>query len=293
MIAKLSRCLTVVFVSFTWIMPAPAQVILSGCTATVASDPQASRLVDISLSTGFASNPRMTGIQYLAGVAVQPSTGDLFGLTTQPSNVSPNSLVKLDSVTGIATVVGATGLPLIVEGDLAFNPVNGFLYGIADLGMSVTHRYFFRINPSNGLATIIGDLPAPGDYSAMAFRSDGLLYCIDDGPSGNSLLLTIDPNVGSVTSTNQLNIHLGTTVGMAFHPVSGIAYVADGGQNGTNNLYELDIGTNNLSLIGSTGVSSGLSGLTFISVPEPTSIVLSLTTILGIVCRRRNRKRST
>jgi hypothetical protein len=73
---------------------------------------------------------------------------------------------------------------------------------------------------------------------------------------------------------------------MAFHPTTGVLYVADGGGviSGTDTLYTLDTDTGVLTTVGSTGLEDGLSGLTFI--PEPTSLLLL---IGGLPLLRRRR----
>lgn len=249
------------------------QLILIGCTGNVTANTPPSSIVDIDIATGLATNPRNTGVFLIGGIAAQPSTGDLFGLTTIVSSPA-NSLVRINPLTGVVTLVGTTGLPAIVEGDLAFNPVNGMLYGVQDLGSSGIQRNLFRINPATGLGTIIGNL-AVDDISAMAFSSTGTLLAIDTGTGGpnNSHLLTIDPDTALINSNIPMNINLGGTAGMAIDPMTGSAYVADGGGVGTGFLYNLDVASGMLNPIGALGVLGGASGITFIAVPEPSSMI--------------------
>jgi hypothetical protein len=250
-----------------------AQVMLVGCTGNVTSSSGTSNIVDINVATGAATNPRDTGIFVLAGIATQPSTGQLFSLTTTVSTPA-NTLIRVNPNTGAVTVVGSTGLPNIIEGDLAFNPLNGFLYGVQDVGPMFAQRNFFRLNPSTGGATIIANLPL-GDYSGLAFNGIGTLFAIDSAGTTNSLLETIDPVNGTITSLIQLNVDLKSEVGMVFSPLTGTAYVADGGQeSGPDLLYTLNTGTGILSAIGPLGVPGGAAGLAFISVPEPSSFFL-------------------
>jgi hypothetical protein len=79
-----------------------------------------------------------------------------------------------------------------------------------------------------------------------------------------------------------MNFNLGGSAGLTFDPISGLGYVADGYFAGTNLLYSLDTGTGTLTPIGSTGLAEGLSGLAFVSVPEPSSFVLASVTFLVI-----------
>src|SRR5262249_361127 len=144
-----------------------AQVVLVGCTGFVSSNPQPSALVDINLSTGTASNPRALGISVMGGIAAQPATGTLFGLTTFAS-MPGNALLRIDPQTGAVTTIGPTGLSQIIEGDLAFNPVNGFLYGLQAVG--ATNLNLFRLDLQTGNGTIVGSVASSGDFSALAFN---------------------------------------------------------------------------------------------------------------------------
>lgn len=267
-----------------------AQVVLVGLTGITDNFGPTARIVDINLTTGTATNPRDTGILLIGGIAVQPTTGYLFGLTTSPSSPA-NSLVRIDLSTGSPTLVGSTGLPNIVEGDLAFNPLNGLLYGMADLGAAGGHRNFFQVNPATGSASIIADLPNPAnstDYSSLAFDSNGILYCIDSpqgGPPVNSRLLTINPTTGAITSNITMNLKLGGGNGMAFDPDTGLAYVGDSTFPGTGLLYSLDVSSGFLTAIGPTSIPGGIVGLT--AVPEPSSIAFLVVPALLIARRRK------
>jgi len=190
-------------------------------------------------------------------------------------------------------LVGPTGLPFLVEGDLAFNPVDGMLYGLQDGGTSLLERNLFRINTANGSATIIGSLGTTGDYSAMAFTPAGVLYVVDDRPNNddlaNAVLSIVDASNGTVTSSTQLNLRLGSTLGMAIDPTTGVAYLADGGGGAsTTSLFTLDFPTGTLTLIGPLGDPSGVAGLAFVTVPEPSSLVFLVLSVP--VCQTLRRR---
>jgi hypothetical protein len=269
---------------------AQAQPILEGCTAFLNSDPQFSVLYDIDPLTGNTTNGRSLGIRLMAGIATQPGTGSLFGLTTFGSTPA-SSLIHIDISNGATITIGPTGLPQLVEGDLAFSPINGFLYGVQDTGTNGTQRNLFRISPTTGVATIVGSIGGAAGYSALAFTSTGTLYTIDTAGTGNSLLETIDQNTGAILTTTMLNVNLGPAAGLAINPLSSVAYVADGGGSGaTNMLYQLNLNSGILTSIGPTAAPYGLAGLTLVSVPEPSSVVLMTSTLLffgGIFFRRR------
>lgn len=258
-----------------------AQPVLVGGTSFQSQD---AMIVDIDVTTGTASNPRNTGISVLGGIAFQQATGQLFALTTAPSNAVPNSLVRIDILTGQWNLVGSTGLYL-AEGDLAFNPLDGFLYGLQDVTPAVNQRNLFRVNTTTGLGTLVGPLPASADYSAMAFDSLGSLYVIDTGFAVNSTLHRINPSTGAILTSSTMNVDLGSAAGMAFDPTTGTYYVADGGDPAaTNILYSLDVTSATLTSIGPIGF--GISGLSFVTVPEPTSFGLIAFVLSGFAIRR-------
>ena len=216
-----------------------------------------SQIYDINTATGAATGPRPTGTS-LAGIAFQPSTGNLYGLSLgfQPNG---NSLVQINPTTGATTVVGAIGLlSNIVEGDLAFNPVNGNLYGVDSSGV------FFQMNVATGAATTIGQIPSggQGDFSALAFNAAGVLFAIDTGAVGNSILSTINPLTGGILSSVVMNVNLGGSAGLTFDYATGTAYLADGVTGGTNLLYTLNTTTGVATGIGSLGITD-MAGLAF------------------------------
>jgi hypothetical protein len=112
-------------------------------------------------------------------------------------------------------------------------------------------------------------------------------------PAGVYLLDTasIDPfghletgTIGSPLSDQKLSRALGATAGMTFY--NGALYVADGG--GDTNLYTLNPTSGVLILVGSLGLTNGLSGLAATPVPEPgTAAFLGI----ALLALRRSRVR--
>jgi DNA-binding beta-propeller fold protein YncE len=253
------------------------------------------QIFDINPITGAASGLRGSGATFLAGV-VFGSGGTLYGLTMSLSSV-PNSLVTINQGTGVSTLVGATGLGAIREGDIAFDPSTGALYGMQDQPLNSLN--LFRIDPLTGVATTIGPLGTvvgpPVDFSAMAFNAAGTLFIID---TSADVLLTVDKSTAAILTTTSLSVNLGGLAGMAFDPVTGIAYVADGGP-GTNSLYTLNTSNGVLSLVGAMGAPNGAAGLSFTpsAIPEPSTIglvlfgfvVLAVRSTVGLRQRKQSR----
>jgi DNA-binding beta-propeller fold protein YncE len=182
----------------------------------------------------------------------------MYGLTAS-AGTQQNSLVQINHLTGAGTVVGSTGLSTIFEGDLAFNPTNGSLYGIGSI--SGSNVQLFQINVATGAATVIGNTPTVADYSALAFNSAGVLFAIDTGAAGNSILSIMNPLTAGIISSITMNVNLGSTAGLTFDYATGTAYVADG-NGGTNLLYTLDTTTGIATSIGALG-NSDIAGLAF------------------------------
>ncbi|MDQ6622760.1 MAG: DUF4394 domain-containing protein [Verrucomicrobiota bacterium] len=242
-------------------------------------------IYDVNQSTGAATNPRSTGLtSQLAGISFQPGTGDLYGLTTLNGG-QPSSLVRINPATGATNVVGSTGL-VVAEGDLAFNPLNGNLYGIQAIS---SNRSFFQINVATGAATVLGTLPN-ADFSALAFNMAGVLYAIE---TTTNTLSTLNPVNGLILTSVALSSALGSLVGLAFDPATGIAYVGDGG-SGTNLLYTLNTITGALTPIGPTGLTD-LAGLAFRpsagnAVPEGGATLGLLALSAGALCVAARRR---
>ncbi len=231
-------------------------------------------LYDVNPSTGVLSNPRPTGLVNLCGIAYS-ANGTLYGFTNLPMNgANPlGILYTINPATGASALVGNLGLADILEGDLAFDPTTGRLYGIQ--GATPTTRTLFSINPATGVGADIGAvISGPSvidDLSAMAFDSAGDLYIVDVTPS---TLLLVNKSTGTIIATISLSLKgLGSTAGMAFDPVSGIAYLATG-SNGvlpsTDSLYTVNVSTGALTLVGVlTGGTEGLAGLAFPPILPP------------------------
>jgi hypothetical protein len=243
-------------------------------------------LYDLNQETGVASHERKIGFDHslsiIAGIAYDSRLNQAYALSTLPWS----RLLQFDPLTGAVSRDLRTGMPSVYEGDLAIHPMTGQLYGIQNA--SSQGPQVFTLNADTGIATIIGSAAAGGDYSALAFDLLGNLFAIDTSGVTNSRLEVIDPVSGISLSAIELSIDLGSTAALAFHPLTGTAFVADGASDGdgTNSLYQLDVETGVLTLIGKTGISVGLSGLMFVNVPEPIGRVAFLFFATALACRR-------
>ncbi len=132
----------------------------------------------------------------ITGLAFNPVTGVLFGVTDDNSANYPDSLVTINTSTAAAKLIGPLGLTGI--SDISFSST-GTLYGwVAQSPAS----YLVSINLTTGAATQIG----PGETlytvaGGLAFSPAGTLYLLANLTPypETGVLGTIDPTTGSVT----------------------------------------------------------------------------------------------
>jgi PKD repeat protein len=107
-----------------------------------------------------------TGFGPIAGLAFDPSSGIMYGITGGPTG----NLLRLNLTTGAATLIGPTGFR---AGSLEVGP-DGLLYGG---GTGPDESKIFRINPATGASTLIGTtgIGAPGtaDVTGLALVVTG------------------------------------------------------------------------------------------------------------------------
>ncbi len=265
------------------------------------------KLYDINPATGAATNPRNVNVNDCVGIAIDPLTGTMYGMTDQFGRINnqsgqggKNLLFSINPATGAATGIGRidpTGAFQEFEGDMAFEPGTNALWGITT---NVNSAALYTINKTTGLATQRSIFSLGGDLldaSAMAFGKDGSLYILDTrypstGQGGPARLFKVNANTGSVLQSWQTTALLGNCAGMTFNPNNGDLLVADGDTYGTANLYKFNFGTGDLNVIGATGVSggtttvyTGLSGLA--AVPEPGTVAALLLGAGALLARRR------
>lgn len=242
-------------------------------------------------SVAGASNPRSTltglvGIEFGAG-------GTLFGLSSSTTSGTPNALYAINPSTGASTLIGPTGLSLILEGGLAYDPATGQLWGAYQL--ATPNLDFFTLNSGSGAATFgFGLSAANRDYSAIAFDGAGNLFVLNTQDATDSLL-RVDRTTGAVLSELALTdsgnpANLGGNVGMDFDPVSNLMFLTD---NGTKVLYTIDTLTGALTFLrgGATLLAGDVSGLTVVpqarALPEPGTLSLLAAVLVGIGYTRR------
>ena len=164
----------------------------------------------------------------LTGLAQDPTTGTLYGVTSGQDFSNPGFLVTVDKRTGAASLVGDLDPATTnAAGDITFAP-NGTLFGWLDGPDDLV-----TINKATGLATVVGDSGlATGPNVGLASDSQGVLYGALNGDSNP--LRTINPATGVVTPVSTLQ-------GAQNYGVVALAFDAQ------DTLFGIDLNTNGLS----------------------------------------------
>jgi hypothetical protein len=131
----------------------------------------------------------------IADLAVQPVTGLLYGIRSPQDGLNgQGNLYTINSATGFATLVGATG---DFFGSIAFAP-NGTLYMSAadlDFATDTTVNIALKtLNPAN--AATLSSIPVNDFYGALGIREDSVIFA---GTGDRAQLFTINPTTGNAT----------------------------------------------------------------------------------------------
>ncbi len=187
----------------------------------------------------------------VTGLAFDPTSGVLYGVTSGFSATSPRSLITINTTTGVGTLVGPeiNGSPIA---DITFTK-NGTLYGWGEGGDDL-----YTINKITGTATKVGESGIGTYGSGISANPNDVLFYTGSGRTGP--LRTIDKTTGLPTTVATLSGAPGTDG----DPVNALAF------NSTNILYgsigTFGSGQGHLVIINTTtGVVTDL-GLTVINL---------------------------
>jgi hypothetical protein len=140
----------------------------------------------------------------LTGLAVDPTTGTMYGVTTPNDPTNPVSLVTVNRATGASTVVGPLGATIA---DIAFTS-SGALYGWSESVDGLT-----TIDKSTGVATNVGAIGLGTAGDGESFSPSGVLYDMSRGSTGE--LWTVDTATGTQSVVGSLSGSPGGTVNAA------------------------------------------------------------------------------
>jgi hypothetical protein len=169
---------------------APSPPVLYGA---IAAGAPTSDLFRINPATGAATSIGPIP-QAVTGLAEDPTTGILYGVTAQ-STSAPRDLLTIDPATGHGTIVGslgATGPTANKITDIAFD-AEGRLFG-----WNRTSDDLARIDKSTAAVTNISDPGTTNGGDGMSFDQNGVLYLMGGGDKGG--LSTVNTATGHATA---------------------------------------------------------------------------------------------
>jgi hypothetical protein len=207
----------------------------------------------IDKASGSKQQIGLTGALHLNSLA-QNSAGVLYS-TGGP--FPTNRMFTINAATGLSTFVTFTFGGNDDFRALAFS-ADDTLYGIAEGNPDS----LVTINVGTGIVSVVGH-PGIEGIQSLDFAPDGTLYGWDTAGLG---LVTINPATGQVTDVN-------AAIG-GDSSIQGIAFDSDGVLYGARqSLYTINLTTGNLTLVGTGGLVD-VRGLEFITIPEPSTLLL-------------------
>lgn len=154
-----------------------------------------SDLYTINPATGAAVSVGPIGFA-VTGLAFDPTTGILYGVTSNQSPASPHSLITVDPATGAGTLIGDEQLGNTGIADITFD-ASGTLYGWSEGSDELV-----SIDKSTGQATQLGDTGL-STYGSGIVDVGGILYFTGQGNEQD--LRTVNKATGATTVVATLN----------------------------------------------------------------------------------------
>lgn len=207
----------------------------------------------------------------VTGLAIDPTTGILYGATSRSTNLgatNPGHIITINKSTGAGTLVGDED-PSSTESsaDLTIAP-NGTMYGWLEPGTDD----LITIDKATGLATVVGESGQSTAGSGLASDSAGTLFFAGEEDSGP--LQTVNPTTGAVNTVANMNGTTDNEIGaLAFNEAGTLfgSRIDTGATPATTDLITINTSTGAVNVVGAS--VNRLDAIVFQpSVPAPPAV---------------------
>jgi uncharacterized protein YjiK len=198
-------------------------------------------LTSVDVATGAVTVIGPTGWAEVEGLAFDPNTNTLYGIDD-----STDSLITLDTTTGLGTVVGVEGAlgAAAAWESLAFDPNTNTLFTVND-----TSDELYVVSAVDGTTALAGSTAPATVIEGLTFDANtNTLYASND--SGGGQLYTINAANGAATLVAAYPASTQDIEGLAYDSVNNIMYGTD---NGRELLHSVNVADATLTLIGAMG----------------------------------------